>query len=438
MAIVGSLFVGVAPNKRRVGRRVVSSLPQPPAPAIVGFVRNGSANTSLKTMLANRTGTIEWIGDSTGQGAGGGVTANGTQSGGPAQLADARRYRPSVVVAGLATADGYAMVDNAIVGDNGAGGDLPAYDPRFFLGDGWVLGGGQEFAGGSFLNAGPSTTPTQLTVANCDTFEIVLYGIQGAVANITRNGAQSFASLTAVGGTVSGNRVTVTAANVGFTKIIAKAANVGDYTVEIVSVTPTVLVRSIDAYNSTQPAIRILNESSGGSTAGHHVAQENNWKRLDSLIYDAPKLSIINLGLNDMTIGQSTNTTVYKANLGKLVDTAKLSGDVLIVAPNAANPNSGSTYFASVAMQDAYHTAMAEVAAAKGVSFCDIRTAFGGWDVTGTRTADGIVHPNRAYYADIGAYVWSCVKSMAQAVPSATVTYAGADITYLSETVTYG
>lgn len=396
--------------------RRVSAFQAMAAAALTGFALNGSTNTALKAMLARKTGRIVYKGDSTGAGIGASITTGGVSNTNAAQFADSRPYRPTAILAGLISGAGIPTLDNGFVGD--AAGRLfgpisvTSYDTRVsFPGSAWTAAGAvaeggltaQSFAGASYFNgagAGPLVfTPT----TSVNTFELVVYNTGGTYTILIDGVAP--ATVTAPGCTVAGNAVTPPNTSTGFSKITVTAATPA---IRALRVTPTgtPLLRSIIGYDTTSPAINILCHASAGANSNDTAAADKSWANLDALGYDAPDFTIIKIGLNDSNAGVSTAT--YAANLQKLIAKAKLSGDVLVLWANSANPST----FLSEALQDSYRDTAKAAAATAGVAFGDHRAAFGNWAVVGSRSADNTVHPNRAFYADIEAYDWLCIQAM--------------------------
>jgi hypothetical protein len=381
-----------------------------PTPAPTGFARNGSTNTALKTMMAGvkagtRRGMIVYKGDSVTTGIGSSIVSGIADD--AAQNTDARKGRPPAVLARLASAAGYAALDGGMVGRNGSSQPLPVYDPRVsFPGASWAYWAAadrQNFPAGGFLdgnNAGPLIfTPTM----QCDTFEMVMLNVGGRVTILIDGAAPT--SITAPGATVNGNVVDVVNSDSGESRITVKAASAGMRSVSV-QASGVTFMRSIRGWNSGVAAIDCLVHAAGSATSAEQSFSGNGWSNNDALAFDAPDLTIIKLGLNDSARGVSAAD--YKANVGKIIDTAKATGDVLVLWPHAANPDT----FAPDAIQDALRIAASEIAAAKGVAFGDHRMAFGSWATIASRTADNTVHPNKGFYEDIAAYDWACVQAM--------------------------
>ena len=382
--------------------------PPSPAPPPTGFALNGSTNPALRAMLARvaastGSGVIVEKGDSLTAGVGAGVTVDG-QTGNYAQMVSgARPYRPGAVVAGLMTAAGLPCLDAGFTGDqNVASGGLaiPAYDGRFaFAGAGWTFNIDQTASGGGSLDGQAGSILDFAPGVSVTTFEAIAYNIGGSFA-VTVDGAAA-AGITAPGATVSGNVVTLPGGS-GFTRV-RWPVTAGTHTARI-TVGGRTLLRSVCAWADN--GIRLYNHSAGNARTGEQAAKGNGWLGGDALLFDAPDLTMIELGINDAGAGVPVAT--YQADLQRIIADAKVSGDVLVLWANAFNPANIAT-----ATQDSFRDACAATAAAAGVAFGDIRAALGDWASTAARSADTAGHPNRGYHADIGAYRWACIQAMA-------------------------
>ncbi|WP_375401964.1 SGNH/GDSL hydrolase family protein [uncultured Sphingomonas sp.] len=399
------LGLGAGLGRRRGLLGAVATIsPTPP----FGFAANGSENPVLRAMLARvrsgaGRGRIVFKGDSTTAGAGGGRADS------PVHLADARPARTSAVLAALLTTDGYPTLDGSVVGDNGCAGyvSLPDYDRRVTLGspDPWTIDGGQAFAGGNYLlgrNSAFDFTPDTAV----DTFEIVVYAVPAAY-RIAIDGAAP-ASLTASAGVnVAGGVATATGAG-GFHRIVARAADAGTHTLRLTEAGGGV-VRSVTAYDGTAAAIDLLNHASSGASSGDQASTGNDgagWYNNQALGYDAPDLTIVNLGLND--IGAALPPATYRANLRRAVATAKLSGDVLLVFPHPA----GEQFAVNAA---AYRDTAAALAVDEGVAFLSLFDHYGGafTPALRARMRDGLVHGDPAFYAEIAELYRRSIRVMA-------------------------
>lgn len=404
---------GTGSGRHRIGGRTSAPV-APPAPSPfappAGFALNGSTNVALKAMVARvkrgaGRGLIVWKGDSTTVGQGGGTTADGYG------LTNARPNRPPAVLASLLSAAGVATLDNAMVGDNGmtiAGGfALAGYDARFAAGNG-NFAGGLDFAGGSYRS--PGTGPDSFTPDGpVDRFEVVIFNSNGYTLTFLIDGAAPEA-ITVAGATgspaatVSGDTVNVATPGSGFTRLIITAAATHTLSWRANAMNLGA-IRSVTGYASGDRAIDQLVHASLGASAAQQAASGNAWQNLDALGFDAPDLTIINLGLNDMN--NAVSAASYQASLQALVAKGKASGDVLLAFPHPA----AAPYNTNVA---ALRSAAADVAAASGVAFISLFDHFGGsfTPALQARMFDGAVHGNAGFCAEVAIVYRDCIRAM--------------------------
>lgn len=378
----------------------------------VSFLQNGSVNTAVRAMLARGSGIIVEKGDSTTVGAGAAQLDGEQTASVPLQLANARLYRPSAVMAAALTAAGKPAYDNGFVGDGSCqanGTTITSYHPRItFTNAQWTAAGGQNFAGGSYLDPNGSFGGLVYTIPGCDTFEVICFNVGGQLSFSMDGVAVLAADITAPGCTISGNNVTMPTSNSSLSRITIRAASVGTRVLRIDQGAGIALLHSVRGYNRTTPGIHFINHGSNGatSTAQAAVSGPNAWFNNDSLGFVAPDLTIIRLGLNDNNSG--VTSAQFQANLAAIITKARLTGDALIVNSNAANPAT----FSSLAIQNEWRAAALATAVSMNVAYCDLREAFGEWATVASRTADNIVHPNRQFYADIGALQAAAILAM--------------------------
>lgn len=399
---------------RRRGLRAPASAPAPASP--VGFAPNGSTNPKLRAMLARvRAGTgrgrIVFKGDSTTAGAGGGTAADANR------CTNARPNRTSAVLASLLSASGTPALDNGVVGDSGMGRDggvgLAPYDPRVSMGNPpWTVVRDQRFAGGALLQPASGGIWTFAPTTPVGAFEVVLYNnaAYGMAFAIDGSTAVTIALAGSPGGgaSVSGNTVTVSGNTGGFTRVIVSAPSPG---ARVLGMAPASgsggVVRSVMAYDPGASAIDILNHASNGGKVGDQGATDaNRWRGGDALRFDAPDLTIVNLGLND--IAETTGTAAYADGLRAILAQARASGDALLVFPHPAGGR-----FAVDAV--AYRDAAAALAAAEGVAFLSLFDHYGGafTPALQARMADGLVHGDAGFYAEVADLYRRCVAAMA-------------------------
>ena len=158
-------------------------------------------------------------------------------------------------------------------------------------------------------------------------------------------------------------------------------------------------------FASGTPAIDQLVHASLGARAdqqGKDLSGSNIWGGLDQLGFDAPDLTIIDCGLNEM--GQGSSVATYQAALQAMVTRGKVSGDVLLVFPYPA----AAPYNTNVA---SYLVAAAGVASSSGVSFMSLYDHYSGI-VDTSRFSDSLVHGKPAFYAEVAGVLKQAIMAM--------------------------
>lgn len=394
-----SLSAAVAPFSM-TGRAATLSkaIPDP-----VGFAMNGSTNPTLRTMMAGaaagtRRGRIVWPGDSTtvGQGAGTNADSKG--------ITASRPNRVPAVLATELTAAGYTARDCGFTVDNGMAlfnqPSLPAYDPRVVYGSGaWRAQPLNTFAGGGYLQpvADGASSFSFTPDFPCDTFEVVCFNSNNYTIGLAIDGAAPATGPASFGVTSTGS---------GFSVVTVKAASVGTHTLTVSATITGANLRGVRAFNSVQRAVDIIVPAILGGTAAQQASTGSGWQSRDALAYDAPDLTIINLGLNDAAANISSSA--YSASLQQLITTAKLSGDVLLVSPHPA-----STGFASVAAQTGLRDAAKQLAITNSVAYMDFYSYFGSFTPElQARMFDGLVHGKADLYAEEAQVLRRCIQAM--------------------------
>ena len=399
------LGFGFGPRPRRLSTTVQIS-PN-------GFANNGALNTALRAMITGvragtRRGRIVWKGDST-------IVGQGAGTGAPYFLGGAQTNRVPAALAALLSAAGIPTLDNAMVADNGmlqAGGSYPlaTYDPRFVDGgNGAAFQIAQDFAGGGYRATGTGADSFTPTVA-VNRFEVVIFNsnsfnltflIDGAVpSSVTISGSSGSPAATA-----AGNVVTVASPGNGVTRIIVAAATTAVHTLSWRSNNFNGALRSVMGFASGTPAIDQLVHASLGARAdqqGKDLSGSNIWGGLDQLGFDAPDLTIIDCGLNEM--GQGSSVATYQAALQAMVTRGKVSGDVLLVFPYPA----AAPYNTNVA---SYLAAAASVASSSGVSFMSLYDYYSGI-VDTSRFSDALVHGKAIFYAEVAGVLKQAITAM--------------------------
>lgn len=370
---------------------VVTSTPTPTP--IAGFYANGASNSLIKAAVARvKAGTgrakILSKSNSTGTGQGAGTGAN--------KLVGARMKRPTALIAAALTQAGLPALDVGVVADNGVDGGansaaaLPDYDPRVTINT-WSRQFNQTFAGGGYLVIGDTGgEPFKIEFADAaDTFEVVHYSTGNAAYNISLDGA-----------TIQGGNSGSTNGFGKTTQVLGAAAAGRTGLLNTVAPADTLALCSFRAWNSKVPAIDFVVDASCGATATQQLGTSNDfqdgWSPDAHLRYEAPDLTMIEVGINDLAQGIANATTIAAIQQG--ITSAKLSGDVLLIVPHGFN-----TATASDANQQALNTAIKNLAAQNSVSCLSLYEHFGPFSSTQSKLVDDGIHPTADFYAEIAA-----------------------------------
>lgn len=369
---------------------------------LAGFAMNGAANTVLRAAVDRvRAGTgrgrIVWKGDSITVGQGAGTGAD------PFYLTGARARRIPAMLAASLSAGGTPTLDAGFVADHAihsaTGRDLlAAFDPRIGFvetpGASWNVQPAAGLAGGGYWQPG-SNRLTFTPETDVDTFEIVAFRSNSETYRIAIDDAPP----------VSGAASLSTTAGGGFVRHLVKAAASGRHRLALWADGVMGAFRSVIAYREGAAGFDMIVHAALGSQSGNQAASGSGWSNMEALAFDAPDLTIVLLGLNDMNVG--TPTADYARNLKTIVDGARASGDVLLVFP----PPAAGNYNRDVAL---YRDAAAGVAAIAGVAFLSLYDYYGPFStVIAARMADGLVHPDAAFAADIAGVIGQALRRMA-------------------------
>lgn len=160
------------------------------------------------------------------------------------------------------------------------------------------------------------------------------------------------------------------------------------------------------AYDSTQPAIDIVDAGWWGSAAAHWACTlagglcSNGYyvRSLDTLLALAPDLVIIKAGINDATAGAG-HITSYKTSLQTIITAMAGTSDIIL---ETDNPTTGN---ATQAVQDSYVSALYDLAISNSIPLIDSYSVWGSYT-----TANGLgfmsdtLHPTSIGYADMARY----------------------------------
>lgn len=112
----------------------------------------------------------------------------------------------------------------------------------------------------------------------------------------------------------------------------------------------------IETYDSSLKDVAVHNLGFSGSTTAEWTKTGYPYAPLTVLAQLAPKLTFINLGINDMA--KREDVAIFTANLRKIVAAARKSGSVVLVVPNRTNPG-----YTTDQVQDTYDKAIEDLAA---------------------------------------------------------------------------
>ena len=286
-------------------------------------------------------------------------------------------------------------------------------DSRVVLGTAWSwtpsTGLGQGDRGGVVGTVGSTGDLTFAPGYNFDT--IVLYYIEFSnkgTVTVNINGGASLATIDASVGT-----------GIGVTSVSATRG------VNTIHVTPPTgagktdfNLLAIEAYDSTVPAVRVINLGVDGSTAANNggvfwADDTAAYSAAYTINAVAPDLTVIMLGINDS--GYATGVAAYTAAINKLVAYAQNFGDVLLCSFVPSNPSVNANY----STESQYVAALASIAGAPSASpslaYVDIWNHFGAshteLDNLGYY-ADAGVHPNDQGYADIADCIYTALAAV--------------------------
>lgn len=300
-----------------------------------------------------------------------------------------RRIRAMLASAGVAAIDEstYCSAGNA---------DLTAfvaYDPRWSFGSGWSLYAdpGLESLGGKPFSNNTTTDAASFTPTSAvDTFEITY-----------TNPAVTGVFTVDIDGAVSGSgyaSVNITSDDT-LKKVTVSVGSVGTHTLNIKRVSGLVIFDAVRAYDSTAPAVDIMNAGWAGSTSLQwNRMGSNGWLPPASIATAAPHLTDIMLGTNDYPAPTKTPIATFTANIQALITAAKASGDVRLLTPMPS-----STSFAHLSDQADVMNALIGLASTNSIPLINLTTRFVDYTTlaaNGFAAGDG-VHPNNAGRTDI-------------------------------------
>ncbi len=271
-----------------------------------------------------------------------------------------------------------------------------AYDPRIAAATGWAFNTVNPTAGGySWINTSSVGALSFTPSTAVDTFVVFYY---------TEPGSGDFTlDIDGAGQTAHSQNVAKSYA------ALTKTAALGTHTINIKRTAGSVRIAGVLAYNSAAKAVDVINMGWCGATASNWNDATDPWSPLNAIGVLAPDLTIITLGINDWSV---SNVTAYKAGLNALITKARLTGDVVLCAPNQTNNSDDVTKASFVA-------ALREVAEAADVRLIDHYEAQGTYAaLNGAGKMFDTLHPKAVVYDSEATMLASMLTSNAPAVPT--------------------
>lgn len=157
----------------------------------------------------------------------------------------------------------------------------------------------------------------------------------------------------------------------------------------------------VDVWDSTKTGMRVYNMAKGGSKTPDYVVGP-----FDPRATWAPSLTIVNLTINDSETGAWTNLNTYRDNYQGIINTAKLTGDVLMITGNWTNNTS-----AGYGRSEPYHEVNYALALANNCTLIDLRHR---WPSYTQQQSAGLMtdslHPSVAGYQDIAQCIFNVIQ----------------------------
>lgn len=333
-------------------------------------------------------GMIAAIGESTTWGLGGGTDtgATGIQDAQPASW-------PSILANSLSVSGTHENIFGS-----GSTANLISYQQNFYkrnsdAANAWSFPGNITMGGDIFGNSTDTNTFSYQPEIPVDTFELwtpqnsgygtLLYNIDGAA-----------------------NTNQVQAGTAALIRTIIPAGSVGTHTLNmrLLSASGTARVIGFRSWNSTVPAVDVINVGWGGSKTSDWDNSSAPYSPLSAMqnLCATADVTTISIQINDEEAG--TNLATYSAQTQALITAAVAGGGTVIIV--SGNPISIAQV--SLATQMTYLNVLKALAISNNLPLIDQYAIYGTWELM---AAEGFtfnaVHPNAAGYANFGAYMAS-------------------------------
>lgn len=304
----------------------------------------------------------------------------------------------------LLTQSGVPTNANSFMGDStgaGTSADRFALDTARLSAGGWgTLPGtvnNTTLGGSIFENASGGSPLVYTPGVSVDTFNIFYNTFPGG-------GMMSF---TATGGSTTTINQNASAAL--HTSNVTAAALQNTNALSVNDVSGEVFFEGIEAYNSTQASVNLINAGWSGSTTENWVANSANvYGPLPFVTYLAAPLVIIRSEVNDCDTAVPVAT--YKANLGALINTVQAyGGDVILLSSAPSNAT------CTAPQQAMYIAALYALSSTYKIPFLDDYSRWVSYTLSNSVGfyADNI-HPNPAGHWDWASNLSSFLLSIVQ------------------------
>lgn len=284
------------------------------------------------------------------------------------------------------------------------GGNIPAAlalgipqpsggDARWVYGAGWLPFNGSGFGFGNYsdiLSNGAVTATTFTPGVWSDRYDIYYL--------TNTSGLGSFTGQATGGSGVVQNTVQATA---GIDKVTVSASTPA--ATNVVSITPSssspIHIIGVDPWLSTGHQVRVGNAGVGFSTAVQWAAVGSGaaWNAVAAIKAYAPNLTIISLGINDAL--NLVTTANYLTAMNTIITAAKVSGDVVLLAPIPATGAADANVRLGL-------PTLTEAMRGLGQPVADLQKHWGSGEVSQARgIMQDPLHPNAIGYAEIGQFL---------------------------------
>lgn len=264
-------------------------------------------------------------------------------------------------------------------------------DNRVTLGAGWTITTQQAFGGGFYRHdgVGAGTLSIGPFPDNADTLTVSSY----------RAGGHGTSPVNVDGGASLGNIV-----GNGAQAMIRTTFTIPAGTGHVVNIGPAagaqLLIGSVELSLSTLKAALVCNGGrSGYQTANLVVDGGIPYAAVPMMAHVAPKLTVLNVGINDA--GLSISTELYRSRLNQIVQLLQAAGsDVVLVTPVRSRLDPWASF------ERQYRSQVLSVANATGSRFVDIGGRWTDWTTANGRgLMSDDLHPSTAGYSDFAQAV---------------------------------